>query len=117
MICPQCRSEYRAGFTRCAECKIDLVEEGTLPEPEKASATHVDPATRMRMDASLEAELFPFCGFLGVEDARAARDSLREAGIPADILIREAVGPDGEVEEFWIRVPRRRFAEVADVRH
>jgi hypothetical protein len=28
--CPRCRSEYRAGFTRCADCGLDLVDE--LPE-------------------------------------------------------------------------------------
>ena len=27
MICPQCRVEYRRGFTRCADCEIDLVED------------------------------------------------------------------------------------------
>lgn len=38
MICPQCRSEYREGFTRCADCDVDLVMvEETAPsaaEPE-----------------------------------------------------------------------------------
>jgi hypothetical protein len=27
MFCPQCRAEYRAGFTRCADCDVDLVAE------------------------------------------------------------------------------------------
>ncbi len=26
MFCPNCRSEYRSGFTRCADCGADLVE-------------------------------------------------------------------------------------------
>jgi len=30
MYCPLCRSEYRPGFTRCADCDVELVE--TLPE-------------------------------------------------------------------------------------
>jgi hypothetical protein len=27
MFCPQCRAEYRPGFTRCSDCDLDLVEE------------------------------------------------------------------------------------------
>jgi hypothetical protein len=34
MFCPQCRAEYRDGFTRCADCDINLV--GQLPEPDGA---------------------------------------------------------------------------------
>jgi hypothetical protein len=26
MFCPNCKSEYRAGFTRCSDCDVDLVE-------------------------------------------------------------------------------------------
>ncbi|HUR80643.1 MAG TPA: DUF2007 domain-containing protein [Thermoanaerobaculia bacterium] len=33
MICPDCNSEYREGFTRCVDCDIDLIEI-PLPEPE-----------------------------------------------------------------------------------
>ena len=33
MYCPQCRAEYRAGFSTCSDCDVPLVE--TLPpEPE-----------------------------------------------------------------------------------
>lgn len=27
MICPNCKCEYREGFSHCADCKIPLVEE------------------------------------------------------------------------------------------
>ncbi len=30
MFCPQCEAEYRPGFTRCADCGVDLVDR--LPE-------------------------------------------------------------------------------------
>jgi hypothetical protein len=26
MICPNCESEYREGFTRCSECNVDLID-------------------------------------------------------------------------------------------
>ena len=32
MFCPSCRDEYREGFTHCAECGAELVEE-LPPEP------------------------------------------------------------------------------------
>jgi hypothetical protein len=27
MFCPECKAEYRAGFTRCSDCGLDLVEQ------------------------------------------------------------------------------------------
>jgi hypothetical protein len=36
MFCPQCRAEYRPGFTHCTDCDVDLVD--ALPEPEKETS-------------------------------------------------------------------------------
>jgi hypothetical protein len=33
MFCPKCRAEYREGFSTCADCNVELVDE-LLPEPE-----------------------------------------------------------------------------------
>lgn len=33
MFCPKCKAEYREGFSRCADCEVDLVPE-LSPEPE-----------------------------------------------------------------------------------
>ena len=112
MICPRCKHEYRAGFTRCATCQVDLVDEDALAEPEPVRGE-----SRSSMDANTMAELLPFCGFITLDEARQAREQLREANIPADILIRELETDQEVLEEYWIRVPRRRFAEVADVLH
>ena len=37
MFCPKCRDEYREGFFKCADCKIDLVPElpPELEQPEQ----------------------------------------------------------------------------------
>ena len=32
MYCPQCRTEYRRGFTQCVDCEVELVPE-LPPEP------------------------------------------------------------------------------------
>jgi len=36
MFCPQCKAEYRPGFTRCADCDVELVDQlpaAPAPEP------------------------------------------------------------------------------------
>lgn len=35
MFCPECRSEYRRGFTRCSDCNVPLVS--TLPRVEESA--------------------------------------------------------------------------------
>jgi hypothetical protein len=41
MICPQCKAEYRPGFTRCTDCDIDLVYE--LPKSAPLVREALDP--------------------------------------------------------------------------
>jgi hypothetical protein len=40
MFCPNCRTEYRAGFTKCADCDVDLV--ATLPAEDADVPTDAD---------------------------------------------------------------------------
>jgi len=63
MFCPQCRAEYRSGFTRCADCGVELVEEVVEEGPSGALAT------RGAEDAR-ELEEDPFCLFWKGDDAR-----------------------------------------------
>ncbi len=46
MFCPKCRTEYRKGFTQCADCEIPLVDElppepPAPPEPEYVKYVHL----------------------------------------------------------------------------
>jgi hypothetical protein len=43
VFCPQCQAEYIPGFTRCADCSIDLVE--VLPADKPRSRTVPDLTT------------------------------------------------------------------------
>lgn len=40
MICPECRAEYREGFTVCADCRVDLVT--ALPQAPEHSDERPD---------------------------------------------------------------------------
>ena len=81
MICPSCKAEYRPGFTRCADCDVELVWE--QPE-ETASPTEgtVEPG-----DPNKD----PFCSFWKGDDPRIHADLcevLDEAGIPHNTVFR-----------------------------
>ena len=70
MICPECGAEYMPGFTRCADCLVDLVEPGSqddAPEPARG-----------------EALAEPVCVYRATQRGRLplAESLLRSAGIP-----------------------------------
>jgi hypothetical protein len=107
MFCPVCRDEYRPGFTRCATCDAALVEELDAAPPRAPAPIAVE--------APVDGAMDNFCGFLTLEEARHARDAVRSAHMPAEILIRDAptAAPGGPVaEEFWLRVRPKDFRAI-----
>ena len=80
MICPVCKAEYRPGFTRCADCDVDLVwEPHYAQQPADAPASPGDPNED------------PFCSFWNGDDARVHAELcgvLDEAGIPHNTVFR-----------------------------
>ena len=80
MICPQCKAEFRQGFTHCADCDVDLVWELPKTAIEVRSAETVgDPNED------------PFCSFWKGEDPRVHAELctvLDEAGIPHHTVFR-----------------------------
>lgn len=105
MFCPVCRDEFRPGFTRCANCGVDLVEslEG------RAAATEDRPA-RKETPTAPPVPMVEYCGFLSLDEARGARERLKQEGIRSDILIRELSGEP--TEEYWLRVESQRYRHV-----
>lgn len=80
MYCPQCEGEYRPGIMTCPTCEVPLVENlGEVPPP------------RFK-EPRLAPELIDLVGFTDEHEARDARQRLREAKIPCELVIRDAHG-------------------------
>lgn len=113
MRCPSCKSEYRPGITHCRTCDVDLED-----EHDGDPARIIPPSFEAEQPEVEEGPMASYCGFLSLDDARAARDQLRGQRIPSEILIRdEARGESGAAakEEFWLRVPVNRMKQVEHV--
>jgi len=82
MICPECKAEYRPGFTRCADCDVELVWE----RPEEAAAS-----SPYRAGQPGDPNEDPYCSFWKGDDPRIHADLcevLDEAGIPHNTVFR-----------------------------
>lgn len=96
MFCPSCRDEFRAGFTHCAACDEDLVAE--LPSRTPQPLSRVIPVAG-------EVRLVDYCGFMSLDEARSAREQLRQARVRTEIVIRDPSDRSaGDHDEFWLRV-------------
>jgi hypothetical protein len=79
MFCPQCNAEYRPGFTRCADCDVDLVNEPHFALVGKPPVIPGDPNDD------------PFCSFWKGQDARVHAELcevLEQASIPHKTIFR-----------------------------
>ena len=80
MFCPVCKAEYRRGFTRCADCDVELVHE----LPAAAIVPHLAAAPG-------DPEEDPFCSFWTGDDPRIHAELielLEKEGIPQKTVRR-----------------------------
>lgn len=72
MICPECKAEYRDGFTRCADCGVNLVVASavdTEPDQQRAHEPAVvvwrgqDPVSFSTVTSALQSASIPFLEF------------------------------------------------------
>jgi hypothetical protein len=72
MFCPKCQAEYRAGFLRCSDCDVALVDR----LPEEAPTRDVLPDAQLVVIRTFEKRL----------DAEFAKSVLEAAGIESEVL-------------------------------
>jgi hypothetical protein len=89
MFCPQCKAEYRPGFTRCADCDVELVAE--LPK-HAIEMRQAGEAGEYRVAGGPgDPNEDPFCSFWKGDDPRVHAELcsvLDEAGIPHNTVFR-----------------------------
>src|SRR5437016_438114 len=95
MFCPSCQGEYRAGFTRCADCDVTLVE--ALPDGATNAAAASDPGADLPAAAEDES------------DPRSLR--LRELGL---VLLFVFVGALVTALRRWSGLPSVHVMTSAD---
>ncbi len=131
MFCPDCKAEYRQGFTRCADCDVDLVYElagegsGALPDIGEARETDLQVIWKgddqescvilcrklMKADISYKVAQIP--------ESRNADMLVKrryEIGVPRAGYQRakELLGIEGEFEDTCERVDQEDDADDAE---
>ena len=105
-FCPKCGCEYREGFSRCADCDVELVYELAPPKSEEP---YVELARRPKP-----------------HEARMICEALHQAGIPcvvqgaethemlSSIIGASVLGGDN-LNEVALEVPESRLAEAQEI--
>lgn len=105
MYCPQCRVEYRDGFTECSDCQVPLLAGTTPPEPANPFDPNLDLVVVLETNDGIHLAL--------------AKGLLEEADIPFFVLGQVATLVQ-DVDPFlhkWVRVQvaRDREAEAREL--
>ncbi|MCU1275768.1 MAG: hypothetical protein JWO48_3199 [Bryobacterales bacterium] len=105
MYCPQCRVEYRDGFTECSDCHVPLSPGTPPPELARPSDPALDLVVVLETNDRIQLAL--------------AKGLLEEADIPFFVLGQIATLVQ-DVDPFlhkWVRVqvPRDREAEAREL--
>jgi hypothetical protein len=84
MFCPQCKAEYRQGFTVCADCEVPLVWQLPASSEAQSGADSSNKGPELAED--------PLCSFWSGDDPRIHAELcqlLDEQGIPHKTIRRE----------------------------
>ena len=105
MYCPQCRVEYRDGFTECADCQVPLSAGTPPPEPADPFDPAIDLVVVLETNDGIQLAL--------------AKGLLEDASIPFFVLgqIATLVQDVDPYLHKWVRVqvPRDRESEAREL--
>lgn len=101
MFCPQCKSEYRPGFTHCADCDVDWVE--SLPEPSGSDTALSDASLREVWTGDDEQACVDICS------------QLSDATIPFHVVQPSWQLFKGMEQAFRIRVPVDSYDQAKEI--
>ncbi len=105
MYCPQCRVEYREGFTECADCKVTLLAGSPEPEPPDPLDPSIELTVVLESNEPVQIAM--------------AKGLLEDAGIPFFLLqgittlVNDVTPLLGKL--IQVQVPRDREAEAREV--
>jgi hypothetical protein len=105
MYCPECRTEYREGFTECADCQVALLAGTPPPEVPDPFDPTIELVVALESNDSVQLAM--------------AKGLLEEAEIPFFVLdgITKLVNDVNPFLNKWVsvQVPRDREAEAKDL--
>jgi len=93
VFCPECESEYREGFTRCADCDVDLVAELAqlaVPPDEDVIEIARYPALHVAQLAASVLESSDIACFIGDEFFSGMRPEIAFASGGVKLFVRDS---------------------------
>ena len=99
MFCPECKAEYRPGFTRCADCDVDLVENLPKANPESSDLSNLQEVWAGDDQQSCVATCL----------------RLKDAGIPYEVAQRKKQFLKADERHFKIAVPSSFYKHAKEL--
>ena len=105
MYCPECRAEYREGFSKCSDCAVLLVAERP-PKPKGPGDPHLESVPVLESSDRIV--------------MAAAKGLLEEAGIPYyiagdEISVRPGMADALIFRPYRVQVARDRETEALEI--
>jgi hypothetical protein len=115
MFCPQCKAEYRPGFTRCSDCDVDLVERLPLEAPMKRAWFGEDRESCVYVCARLRAAGIPFNVTQGKRQYFWHLDERYEVFVPSGSYGKAKASAEQGGLDFSDRYEDQKIMELPDL--